>query len=102
MLESLHLKNVGPASEMEMHLAERLNVITGDNGLGKTFLLDMAWWALAKTWSRGLVVPDLPPAEPELICRYRTSSEVVEKISRFDRRAEQWYWMSLGDRNEGP
>ncbi|MCL2779086.1 MAG: AAA family ATPase [Polyangiaceae bacterium] len=50
MLESLHLKNVGPAPEMKMDLAPRLNLITGDNGLGKTLLLDSAWWALTSTW----------------------------------------------------
>jgi hypothetical protein len=31
MLESIHLKNVGPAPEMKMDLAPRLNLITGDN-----------------------------------------------------------------------
>jgi hypothetical protein len=50
MLEYLRLRNVGPAPEMEMKLAERLNVITGDNGLGKSFLLDVAWWALTRHW----------------------------------------------------
>jgi len=50
MLESLHLKNVGPAPEMKMNLAPRLNLITGDNGLGKTLLLDGAWWALTGAW----------------------------------------------------
>lgn len=50
MLESIHLKNVGPAPEMKMDLAPRLNLITGDNGLGKTLLLDGAWWALSRTW----------------------------------------------------
>ena len=45
MLEYLHLKNVGPAPEMQLNLSPRVNVITGDNGLGKSFLLDVAWWA---------------------------------------------------------
>jgi predicted ATPase len=36
----LHLKNVGPAPEMKLEFAPRLNVITGDNGLGKSFILD--------------------------------------------------------------
>lgn len=54
MLESLHLKNVGPASEMTMELAPRLNLITGDNGLGKSFLLDVAWWALTRKWPHDL------------------------------------------------
>lgn len=57
MLESIHLKNVGPAAEMKMDLAPRLNLITGDNGLGKSFLLDVAWWALTRTWAREPVIP---------------------------------------------
>ena len=28
-----------------------MNFLTGDNGLGKTFLLDIAWWVLTQTWS---------------------------------------------------
>ena len=52
MLEYLKLNNVGPASEMEAHMASRLNLITGDNGLGKSFLLDVAWWALTRRWPR--------------------------------------------------
>ena len=54
MLESLHLKNVGPAPEMKLELAPRLNLITGDNGLGKSFLLDVAWWALTRKWPQDL------------------------------------------------
>lgn len=54
MLEYLHLNNVGPAPEMELELAERLNLFTGDNGLGKSFLLDVAWWALTRRWPRDL------------------------------------------------
>lgn len=50
MLESIQFKNVGPAPEMSMDLAPRLNLLTGDNGLGKTVLLDGIWWALARTW----------------------------------------------------
>ena len=50
MIEYLRLRNVGPAPEMEMELAPRLNLITGDNGLGKSFLLDLIWWALTRRW----------------------------------------------------
>jgi hypothetical protein len=52
MLEYLHLINVGPAPEMEFALAPRLNLLTGDNGLGKSFLLDCIWWALTRKWPR--------------------------------------------------
>jgi hypothetical protein len=51
MLETLSLRNLGPAPALDFEFGERLNLITGDNGLGKTFLLDVAWWALTRSWS---------------------------------------------------
>ena len=54
MLERLELANVGPAPSMALELAPRINLITGDNGLGKSFLLDVAWWALTRKWPRDL------------------------------------------------
>ena len=50
MLEYLKLENVGPAPRMEVEFAPRVNLITGDNGLGKSFLLDTAWWTLTGAW----------------------------------------------------
>ncbi len=50
MLESLKLKNVGPAPELALNFGERLNLLTGDNGLGKSFLLDVGWWAMTRNW----------------------------------------------------
>ena len=57
MIDYLHLKNVGPAPELRVKWAPRLNVITGDNGLGKSFLLDLAWWALTRTWANAVALP---------------------------------------------
>ena len=54
MLKRLELRNVGPASHMAIDFAPRLNVLTGDNGLGKSFLLDTAWWALTRKWPQEL------------------------------------------------
>jgi len=51
MLEKLELTDVGPAPHIAVDFAPRLNILTGDNGLGKTFLLDVAWWALTRTWA---------------------------------------------------
>lgn len=50
-LSKIELTNVGPCDHIEMVLSPRLNIITGDNGLGKTFLMDCAWWALTNTWT---------------------------------------------------
>lgn len=54
MLHALHLKNVGPGPKFELELAPRMNLLTGDNGLGKSFLLDVVWWALTRKWPQEL------------------------------------------------
>ena len=53
-LHRLELRGTGPAKSLTMTPADHLTLITGDNGLGKTFLLECAWWALTGTW------PDRP------------------------------------------
>ncbi|MBF0285829.1 MAG: ATP-binding protein [Magnetococcales bacterium] len=58
MLKKLGLLHVGPAPEMSLELSPRLNLITGDNGLGKTFLLVAAWWALTRSWASEPATPD--------------------------------------------
>jgi len=50
MIKHLKMTNVGPAAKMELEFGKRLNLLTGDNGLGKSFLLDIAWWALTRRW----------------------------------------------------
>lgn len=50
-LRLLALEGLGPSERIEFHPGDRLSVITGDNGLGKTFLLECAWWALAGQWA---------------------------------------------------
>lgn len=91
MLESLHLNSVGPAPEMKMELAERLNLITGDNGLGKSFLLDVAWWALTRTWARNPVIPNTPPKKGQIEFAYtKKTPGSYQFVSAFDRAKEQW------------
>jgi hypothetical protein len=52
MIHSLETKNIGPIDDMKLDFGERLNIITGDNGLGKSFILDLAWYALSRRWVR--------------------------------------------------
>lgn len=54
MLKELHLRKVGPSDELKIQLQPRLNLITGNNGLGKSFLLDIAWWAMTRRWPQSL------------------------------------------------
>jgi hypothetical protein len=91
MLEKLTMKYVGPADTMEMVLAPRVNLITGDNGLGKSFLLDVAWWALTRTWAERFVVPHPPPTKPEIGFSYsQKSGGSYEYRSTFKRTVDQW------------
>ena len=59
MLKRLELRNVGPGSHLALNpVAPRFNFLTGDNGLGKSFLLEAAWWALTRTWHESPAVPN--------------------------------------------
>ena len=54
LLHQLAIRNTGPAPEMTLEFAPRLNLITGDNSLGKSFLLDVAWYCLTRRWPQEL------------------------------------------------
>jgi hypothetical protein len=87
MLEYLKLQNVGPAPLMEMSLFSRLNIITGDNGLGKSFLLDVAWWALTRTWAGNPALPingKNPTIEYCVLGKTKKAGPVVSKFRRSD------------------
>ena len=91
MLESIKFENVGPAPALGIDFSPRLNFLAGDNGLGKSFLLDSAWWALTRTWARRPVVPHHPPAEPKITYRYSTKTgRPFEYSSTFNRETEEW------------
>jgi len=48
ILHYLEVEGVGPVTSLIFEPAQRLNIIMGDNGLGKTFLLDLSWSALTQ------------------------------------------------------
>ena len=98
MLKSLKLTGVGPAQRMLVEFGERLNVITGDNGLGKSFLLDIAFWAMTRRWP-GEVNPRLtsgkralprPHEGGEISFDFTSRTGAESYTSRYDRRAESW------------
>lgn len=99
-LGKFELQDVGPAKTFALELGQRLTMLTGDNSLGKTFLLDVAWWALTGTWPEADVDPALrhsermarPTAEqleggPQI--RMRDEHGQVAS-SGFDRVNERW------------
>lgn len=91
MLKSLHLTAIGPAPRMVFEPADRLNVITGDNGLGKSFLLDLAWWAVTRTWAGPSILP--PPnakGRPSVDIEFRAVSKTASLTANFDRSRQEW------------
>lgn len=74
MIKELHLRNIGPAPIIDISFANRLNLITGDNGLGKSFLLDVAWWALTGIWTGNAATPSFD--DKKSIKATKTSAEI--------------------------
>lgn len=90
-LSFLSLENVGPSDHIEMDLASRLNIITGDNGLGKTFLMDCSWWALTGTWASNKARPKY--AEKKSYIRFSIAGKTqhaLESSVTYDNKNLTW------------
>ena len=98
MLNHLRLRNVGPSSALDIDFAPRLNVITGDNGLGKSFLLDIAFWAMTRRWPgevnrrlfAGRQAFPAGSGEAEIGFSFTGKAKTETYVSRFQRREEAW------------
>lgn len=98
MIKHLKMSNVGPASKMELEFGKRLNLLTGDNGLGKSFLLDIAWWALTRKWPAELNTKltagkkALPSSDGEATISFSFTSKSKEESyeSSFLRKEQSW------------
>ncbi|MDD5941966.1 AAA family ATPase [Fibrobacter sp.] len=100
MLNFLETKNVGPIKRLSVSFAKRLNVLTGDNGLGKTFFLDTVWYAMTRKWPAevnqnlfsGLVGRPQDPTSESFI-RFNLTTEHdnhVDYKATFDRAEQGW------------
>lgn len=104
MLEKLALKYVGPAQEMQLGFNPRLNLLTGDNGLGKSFILDTAWWALSRTWPGEEAQQAWPQPgrrkKASISYQVRGKSRSSTQTARFDLKT--WSWKRLQGRKPNP
>ncbi len=101
MLVELSLKHIGSLSEAQLAFAPRLNLLTGDNGLGKSFLLDVIWWSLTRRWpaevnpalTSGRKVRPLPELAAKAAIDFqvtgRTGRNVAYKTA-YRNREESW------------
>jgi hypothetical protein len=91
MLKQLQLTGIGPAEQMDIEFADRLNIITGDNGLGKSFILDVAWWALTRTWAGATVRPVAEQLDHARIgFSVGAKSRTVSDNCQYNRKLETW------------
>lgn len=91
MLNSLKLEGIGPAERLAVDFKPRLNFLTGDNGLGKSFVLDIAWWSLTRTWARDVVAAPRSDADKSSIeYVYNGSAGPFSYKSRFDHQSQLW------------
>lgn len=92
MLTKLHLQGVGPAPEFNLELANKLNIFTGDNGLGKTFLLDVVWYCLTGIWLDNPALPGQSEDRSEIsfgVFNQETSKDHIFRRD-FDFNSQKW------------
>jgi hypothetical protein len=75
---------------MEANFASRLNILTGDNGLGKSFLLDIAWWALTRQWAGLPAKPRSDAKASEISFSFEGKSRTKPEVSVFARFKQEW------------
>ena len=99
MIKHLKMSNIGPASTMELEFGKRLNLLTGDNGLGKSFLLDITWWSMTRKWpaelnprltSGKIALPTDKKQKAEIDFSFSAVSTTMENTSSFDPRLQNW------------
>jgi hypothetical protein len=91
-LKRLELVEIGPADHFIYEPAPRLNILTGENSLGKTMVLDAAWWSLTGDW----LGTTLHPRRTETKHQPRIAFEIASP-GRKSRPAEvQYDWTKHG------
>jgi len=90
ILQFLELEGVGPAQTLRFEPAPRLNIVTGDNGLGKTFLLDIAWWALTRNWAGHKALPSHTSRRPQIKFVIASGNEARPVKATFSRETMEW------------
>jgi AAA domain, putative AbiEii toxin, Type IV TA system len=92
MLEWLHLRSVGPTRDTQLAFAPRTNLLTGDNGLGKTFILDTAWWTMTRSWVTAPILPATrgDAGAPAIGVRFGGASRSYERVFEFSAEKQLW------------
>lgn len=92
MLKEMSLKQVGPAPKFDIEFTDRLNIFTGDNGLGKTFLLDIIWYSLTGNWADNPAFPQFTEETPQISGSFNNEKNDETKTfhTYFDFEQQKW------------
>jgi hypothetical protein len=87
-LRFLEVRGIGPSRLFSFSPADRLSIITGDNGLGKTFLLECSWWSLTGHWAEHPAFPRLDASRTEPSITF----EIAGKKRKPERKTIRYDW----------
>lgn len=94
ILSYLETSGVGPVSHLPFKPGSRLNIITGDNSLGKSFLLDVIWWALTQSWIGDEMTPYQRPGKraelPSITYQLAATIQTQPQKSTFSFKTYTW------------
>ena len=95
-LTAIEVSEVGPADSLRLDLGDRLTVVAGDNGLGKSFLLDVIWWAATGQWASRPAIPlgKWRSHTARIAYDLRTDAAVHTCFSSFDLHEQEWIHQS--------
>jgi hypothetical protein len=99
-LKYLFATGVGPIDPLHVEFGERVNLITGDNGLGKSLILDLAFWQLTNSW------PGRDPLLATEIAQVAStidgvSADEIDRSTHFYPDRQRWIWKSGGQPKSG-
>ena len=91
-VKTIGFREVGPAGRLVYRPNKRLNLVTGDNSLGKTFLLDSIWWAITGHWLEYPAAPrrNVQRSLPSIRVTYDAAGRNTGRVGRYNWRKQAW------------
>jgi len=92
ILGYFELRGVGHIDSLNFEPASRLNLITGDNGYGKSLLLECIWWALSGKWAHFPVFPNENFKKPCIGFKLMHNNKIQSTLEEIEFDFEKLKW----------